>query len=336
MIKVSIIVPIYNVSKYVIRCIDSIINQTYTNIECILVDDCSPDNSMILLEQRLKLYQGNIDFKIIHHKQNKGLSEARNTGTYESTGDYLFYLDSDDEIQPNCIKTLTTLAEKYPEVEIVQGNTQSLPCPTQKSDWRNLHYKKFQEYVNDNKWILKHFYNVKEEHIPVNAWNKLIKRNFIFDYNLFFKKGIIHEDEFWMFLLVKKLNSIAFTSEYTYVHYTTHGSIMQSGSNYKSIECWLIILKEILINPNDSFFEYFKEKYVRILYFKMCLINLNTNELQLYYLYKILVKDIIKNLLKKKKIAFTLPLFILLIPQSFYKSFAGAKIFNLFIKLNRK
>ena len=86
--KVSIIVPIYNVEKYVVNCIQSVMNQTYTGcIECILVDDYSPDDSIKLIENELKRYDGNVVFKILHHERNRGLSGARNTGIKASTGD---------------------------------------------------------------------------------------------------------------------------------------------------------------------------------------------------------------------------------------------------------
>ena len=153
--KVSIIIPIYNVSQYIKRCIDSVISQTYQNIECILVDDYSPDNSIHLAEEIINSYKGAIDFRIIHHTQNEGLSSARNSGTNVATGDYLYYLDSDDEITPGCIEKLLALVEKYPNVEMVQGNMQTIPSPNKQSDWRNILYKRFPEYSAQNDWIRK-------------------------------------------------------------------------------------------------------------------------------------------------------------------------------------
>ena len=86
-------------SDYIERCIMSVMNQTYSGpIECILVDDCSPDDSIFKCQKLINNYLGNIEFKIIRHKENLGLSGARNTGTKISCGEYLFYLDSDDEI----------------------------------------------------------------------------------------------------------------------------------------------------------------------------------------------------------------------------------------------
>lgn len=332
--KVSIIIPIYNVSKYITRCIDSVINQSYQNIECILVDDYSPDNSIDLAKEILKSYKGPIDFKITHHKQNEGLSSARNSGTNVATGDYLYYLDSDDEITPDCIETLTNLVNKYPNIEMIQGNMQTVPAPQKQLDWRNIRYKKFPEYINQNDWIRKKFHTSDGmEAIPMNATNKLIKHKFIVDNNLFFKKGIIHEDELWMFHVVKKLCSIAFTTEYTYIAYSRQGSIMRSNNNYKSILSWYIILKEILEDIYDPYFKYFRKRYVGRLYNEMCIINLKTKEWELYNAYRTLTKDIIDNLLKNKKTLSLLPLYILLIPQPLYKSFVGRQIFKVCLKL---
>ena len=120
--KVSIIVPVYNVSNYIVKCLDSIIAQTFHSIECILVDDCGHDDSIEKAQRYINQYSGHISFMIIHHNKNKGLSGARNTGINISTGDYLFFLDSDDAITPNCIETLMSLAEKYPMADFIQGN----------------------------------------------------------------------------------------------------------------------------------------------------------------------------------------------------------------------
>ena len=87
MIKVSIIIPVYNVSAYIERCIKSVINQTYYDIECIIVDDATPDDSITKCEQMIAAYDVPIRFSILHHQQNRGLSAARNTGTEVATGE---------------------------------------------------------------------------------------------------------------------------------------------------------------------------------------------------------------------------------------------------------
>ena len=98
--KVSIIIPVYNVSLYIERCIKSVMSQTYQDIECILVNDATPDDSIAIAERLIADYNGTIQFRILNHEHNKGQSTARNTGIDASTGDYLYFLDSDDEITP--------------------------------------------------------------------------------------------------------------------------------------------------------------------------------------------------------------------------------------------
>ena len=95
---VTIIIPVYQVSAYVERCILSVMDQDYDAIECIIVDDATQDDSIEQCERLIERYNGPILFKILHHQYNRGLSAARNTGTDAASGDYLYYLDSDDEI----------------------------------------------------------------------------------------------------------------------------------------------------------------------------------------------------------------------------------------------
>ena len=94
--KVSIIIPIYNVAPYIKRCLQSVADQTYKDIECILIDDCGSDNSINLAKEFIYDYKGNILFTILHHEENKGLSAARNTGLRYAKGEYVYFLDSDD------------------------------------------------------------------------------------------------------------------------------------------------------------------------------------------------------------------------------------------------
>ena len=98
---VSIIVPIFNVAPYIMRCLQSIDSQTYRPIECILIDDCCTDNSIQLTEQFINQYNGAILFTIIRHQQKGGPSAARNTGLKKAIGEYIYFMDSDDAITPD-------------------------------------------------------------------------------------------------------------------------------------------------------------------------------------------------------------------------------------------
>ena len=99
--KVSIIIPVYNVSAYIERCVKSVMKQTYSgDIECILVNDATPDDSIDIAKRLIADYNGPIQFRILNHEHNKGFSATRNTGIDAATGDYLYFFDSDDEITP--------------------------------------------------------------------------------------------------------------------------------------------------------------------------------------------------------------------------------------------
>lgn len=217
--KISIIVPVYNVEQYIKECFDSIAAQTYKGeIECIFVDDCGQDDSVAILEKLIAEYHGPMQFRIVHHEHNKGLSGARNTGIRHAQGDYLYFIDSDDSIISDCIEKLTTLAEKYPGVEIVQGSAKS------NSDWLMLKWNLTPEYSESFKWIRTTM--LKRYVLPMTAWNKLVRRDFVLEHELYFAEGMIHEDEVWNFMLSKYVHRIAFCFDATYNYRVNDEGIM--------------------------------------------------------------------------------------------------------------
>lgn len=158
-------------------------NQDYTDIECIIVDDCSPDDSILKCEKLIREYVGLIHFKIIHHKKNRGLSAARNTGIGAATGDYVFYLDSDDEITKDCISKLVSAIREDVSVEMVQGgyiDNDLIDIYKQQERPSTTFYK-----ITSKKEVYKHYYH---NIIYITAWNKLIKRSFIQENHIFSKK----------------------------------------------------------------------------------------------------------------------------------------------------
>lgn len=217
-VSVSIIVPVYNVENYVEECFNSIIAQTFTGpMECIFVDDCGNDHSVALVEELMAAYHGPIELRMVHHDHNKGLSAARNTGLREATGDYVYFLDSDDSITPECISLLAALAEKYPGVDMVQGNNKT------KRQFLRLNARNLPEYSDNKKWI-------KEccllRRIPITAWNRLVRRDFLIEKGLLFEEGMIREDELWTFFLAKHLQKLAFCFEDTYFYRENSSGIM--------------------------------------------------------------------------------------------------------------
>ena len=296
---VSIIVPMYNVEKYIERCIESVKAQTYAQWECICVDDCTPDKSVEILEH---LIEGDKRFSILHHDKNRGLSAARNTGTKVAQGDYVYYLDSDDELTPICIESLVRLAEKYPKAEIIQGSTHSIP--DEKDDWRDINNKTdYPEYTDDKDWIMRHFYAL-DNFIPVNAWNKLIKKEWIdaAGDKLLFVEGIIHEDERWLFDVVECISAIAFSRMITYLHYQTEGSIMTSKakSNYKSVSSMIIILNDALQYMKEPSRDYKLVYLVALALSRYLIINPKTKEKELVCPYRRSLRRLLWEVLRFK------------------------------------
>lgn len=226
--RISIIVPIYNVAQYINRCLQSIIAQTYHNFECILIDDCGTDSSMEIVEQFVHCYKGDICFNIIPHQQNQGLSAARNTGIRAATGDYIYFMDSDDAITPNCIETLTHLAEKYPNADYIQGDIVSgdeqLMVGTTDPD--------VPEFC-DEKLLLEKIILCKTHR---TAWNRLIKRSFLIDNSLFFPIGLLMEDHYWTYFVAKSAHEVVFCHEGTYLYYNNKDSLVNSPSKVSIIK----------------------------------------------------------------------------------------------------
>lgn len=243
---ISIIVPVYKVEPYLRRCLDSIVNQTYTNLEVILVDDGSPDGCPQICDE----YTAKDKRIEVIHKENGGLSDARNVGTLKASGDYLYYLDSDDKLPLNAIESMIAILREHPNTEIIIGKTH---CPQNKALYSEQLFNSTRIFES-NKDIRTHFFSL-ENRLPVNAWNKLISRKFLLDKNLFFKKGIIHEDELWIFFVIQNLNTAICLNQVTYIHYINPGSIMTSSSKEKKNDSWGIILKEIFNNIDSILFK---------------------------------------------------------------------------------
>lgn len=226
--------------RYLKRCLISVLNQTYQgSLECILVNDCTPDDSMKVVHDMLLNYTGKIEMKLLYHEKNRGLSAARNTGIRHATGDYLYFLDSDDEISLNCIETLVDSVLQYPRVDIVQGNI-IVTDPAMK--WLDISKSNFPVYTEDQNWIRNNMLST----IPVTAWNKLIRKQFLLDYDLWFREGIIHEDSHWCLFANEHIRTIAFCTTPTYYYYINEGSIMNSVFKDKSLDSFLIILRDYL------------------------------------------------------------------------------------------
>lgn len=212
------IVPVYKVEKYLDRCIESIVSQTYTDLEIILVDDGSPDHCPEMCDSWSKK-----DSRIIViHKENGGLSDARNTGVRQATGTYVAFVDSDDWIDHDMYSKLYCCI-KSTESDIASCGALRV--------WENggpqyqlmLHVDK--ECVLNRSEAMQAL--IQSTVIIQTVWNKLYKTELI--KNIPFEKGKIHEDEYWSWQVIAKASSVAILKDNLYMYFQRDNSIMGNG-----------------------------------------------------------------------------------------------------------
>lgn len=193
--KISVIVPVYKVEKFISRCAKSLMEQTMDNIEYIFVDDASPDNSIQILKKVLADYPGRRDnVRILIHAENKGLPAARNTGLAVATGEYIFHCDSDDFVEKDLLSTLYETACRE-NADIV---------------WSDYYIS----YPNNERYLKQPSYDTPEAalkgmlhgRMKYNVWNKLAKRSLYTDNNITFPAGYaMGEDMTMMFLFLMRI-----------------------------------------------------------------------------------------------------------------------------------
>lgn len=227
---ISIIVPVYNVAPFVERCITSIIEQENcgASIECIIIDDCSPDNSMDIIHSLLKDYTGCISFVFIEHKQNLGLSAARNSGINIAKGDYLYFIDSDDWLPSYSISTFVSVIDGYPHIDMIVGNHFN------KKDNTTYPHTLSNNTLIDNIQLRKDMLN--NRNVIWCAWNKMISAKFFTENRNRFQEGIIFEDLIWTYLLFKEIQLTIVIPDVTYIYENEHpNSITNTAKNRENV-----------------------------------------------------------------------------------------------------
>ena len=240
--KISVIIPIYNVAKFIERCLLSVLNQTYNDVEIILVNDATPDNSVQIAEEIIKNHPKKEIVKIVHHPENKGLAAARNTGVKNASGEYIFFLDSDDEISNDCLEILSFFV-KNDSIDLVIGEIEVIGG--KRNDYPSLSLAEGIYHGNQtisNAFLQKKWYEM--------AWNKLIKRKIFTEKEVWFTEGILHEDTLWSFQLALQIDSMAIIHAKTYFYHIHNNSITQKKSQ-KNIEDFFFILKEMIVFSNE-------------------------------------------------------------------------------------
>ena len=250
MVSISIIIPIYNVEAYIRRCLESVMTQEFADalIECILVDDCTPDGSMTIVEEMVNNYNGPISFVLLKHEENRGLSAARNTGVLHAKGDYVFFMDSDDYIMPHCLQYFVDNQSKYEDVDMIIGNARN--CKANNNLINDVHDTR----LMTNRDLI--FQRMLQHKIYLYAWNKLIKRDVLMRHHIFFEEGILYEDQCWSYLLFSKVSSILLLSQITYVYEYNPNSIVHTtftiGNADKAVWSYTVSTNRMLDCPPDS------------------------------------------------------------------------------------
>lgn len=209
----------YQVEQYLAICLKSITDQTMTDgVECILVDDCGSDRSLFIAKDFIEHYQGNVLFRIVEREKNGGLSAARNSGIDVASGEYVYFLDSDDEITPNCLEIMWSLVEKYGKVNLVQGAF--FEDEKYANSISNIKFPEFCTCQAEIKtFLLQYLGDI------VGAQSRLINLSFLKEHHLYFEEGIIHEDNLWTFFLSKYVRTMAYCDVCTYYHRYNPNSI---------------------------------------------------------------------------------------------------------------
>ena len=237
--KVSVIVPIYNVEKYLEKCINSLLSQTLEDIQIILVNDGSKDNSGTIAK---KYAERNKDKVIYVEKENGGLSDARNYGLKYATGDFVAFLDSDDYIEKNAYEEMYNKA--------IEENADYVECDF---IW---------EYPNKAKIDKQYKYQNKKEmlsFVRVVAWNKLIKRSLIIEHNLEFPKGLRYEDVEFTYKLIPYINKFAYVDK-PFIHYIQREGSIANVQNERTAEIFTVLDEVIEFYKKNNIYEEYKEE----------------------------------------------------------------------------
>ncbi len=237
--KVSVIVPIYNVEKYLEKCINSLLSQTLEDIQIILVNDGSKDNSGNIAKE----YEKNNKDRVIYvEKENGGLSDARNYGLKYATGDFIAFLDSDDYIEKNAYEEMYNKA--------IEENADYVECDFIWEFPNKIRVDKQYPYKNKKEML---------SFVRVVAWNKLIKRQLIIDNNLEFPKGLRYEDVEFTYKLIPFINKFAYVDK-SFIHYVQREGSIANVQNERTAEIFTVLDNVIEFYKKNNIYEKYRDE----------------------------------------------------------------------------
>lgn len=237
---ISIIIPVYNSRKYIKKCINSVINQSYSNFEIIVVDDGSTDGSLDIIysfnDSRIKVIK----------QENRGVSEARNVGIKNSSGDYIMFIDSDDYIEFNMLEKFVNVYKNFTPDLIICG----IFSETCKNSHKDMFFDG-NSYYRDKTSVRKSMVRLYEKNLLYNVWNKMFKLSIIKRYNITFPSITFGEDNTFNQSYLLHCNSIYNISDCLY-HY-----VREVKNSVTTM--YIDGLFNIRIKENKSFINFFKK-----------------------------------------------------------------------------
>jgi len=249
--KVSIIIPVYNVEKYIRECLDSVINQTYKNLEIICVDDCSPDKSAKIIEEYL---QKDKRIKIIRHDKNQGTGVARNTGMKNSNGEYISFVDPDDYLNLNIIE-LMVKKQKETDVDIVVSNFRNFTREETPDLEDILESRNFLKCSSQERYQIG-FNNFQDNlnSVFISACGKLYKKDFLIKNNIWFiNQNIAGEDRGFCLKVLSNFPLVSFMSNVGINYRVNQNSSTMTSTFRKYIADLQTMLKD--------FFQYLDQQF---------------------------------------------------------------------------
>lgn len=203
--KVSVVIPVFRVEKYIERCVRALMEQTLEDVEFLFVDDASPDGSMEIVKRVVAEYNRTVRFLV--HEKNKGLPAARNTGMEAATGEYIYHCDSDDWPERTLLEKMVTAAEK--------ADADFVYCDFFLSFSDKERYMRQTSYSDSMEMLEKGFLAGMTKY---NVWNKLVRRKLYIDNGLRFPDGHTNGEDLLMVKIIRMANKVAYVPEALY-HY---------------------------------------------------------------------------------------------------------------------
>lgn len=286
---VSVVVPIYNAEKTIVRCVKSIEEQTYKNIELILINDGSVDNSISKCIELKKIYN-NI---ILINKKNEGTSKTRNCGIINSTGRYLSFVDSDDECDKMMIESFVDCMERYNVDIAISGIRKKY---LYKKGKRSIDVLPFKEGAFDKKGFLDLFIKLEQQNLIASSCNKMYKKEVLLKYGIFFEENVtMGEDYRFNLKCLDNMSSFAVLKMPLYTYYIGDESI-STGYRKNEFEERLenvALYEKMVVKYNMN------NKYIAISYLRMAfstMMNLhNPQNIDKFFKKKLEIKNITKN-----------------------------------------